>query len=137
MALVRAQLEAASSSNSTHPPQFSYDVFLSFRGEDTRKNFTDHLYTALIGAGFRTFRDDDELPRGEDIKPELERAIQNSRTSVIVFSKDYASSKWCLDELVMILRHKTTSDHVVFTGLLRHRPISLEEADRECCNCIC
>ncbi|XP_061995833.1 disease resistance protein RUN1-like isoform X1 [Rosa rugosa] len=113
MALVRYQLEAASPSTSASPSQFSYDVFLSFRGEDTRKNFTDHLYTALTGAGLRTFRDDDELPRGEDIKPELERAIQLSRSSVIVFSKDYASSKWCLDELCMILQHRTASDHIV------------------------
>jgi hypothetical protein len=38
-------------------------VFLSFRGEDTRKNFTDHLYTALVQAGIHTFRDDDEIGR--------------------------------------------------------------------------
>ncbi|XP_020425355.1 TMV resistance protein N [Prunus persica] len=94
-------------------PPHSYDVFLSFRGEDTRKTFTDHLYTAFVNAGFRTFRDDDELERGEDIKPELQRAIQQSRSSVIVFSKNYASSRWCLDELVMILERKRTSDHVV------------------------
>ncbi|XP_048442497.1 disease resistance protein RUN1-like isoform X2 [Pyrus x bretschneideri] len=93
---------------------YRYDVFLSFRGEDTRKTFTDHLYTALNNAGFLTFRDDNELERGEDIKPGLQKAIQLSRTSVVVFSKDYASSRWCLDELVVILEHKRTSiDHVV------------------------
>ncbi|CAN6704059.1 unnamed protein product [Malus baccata var. baccata] len=106
MALVRAR-EASSSDSST------YHVFLSFRGEDTRKTFTDHLYEALVSAGLRTFRDDDELERGEDIKSELPIAIQHSRSSVIVFSKDYASSKWCLDELVMILERKKASKHVV------------------------
>jgi len=45
-------------------PQGAYDVFLSFRGEDTRKTFTDHLYTALVQVGIQTFRDDDELPVG-------------------------------------------------------------------------
>ena len=110
MALVTS---SASSSNIISPSQFSYHVFLSFRGEDTRKTFIDHLYTALTDAGFRTFRDDDELPRGEGIKPELQKAIQQSRSIVVVFSKDYASSGWCLDELVMILERKKTSNHIV------------------------
>ncbi|CAL9006543.1 unnamed protein product, partial [Prunus brigantina] len=111
MAVVRAA-QQTSSSNARR--RCLYHVFLSFRGEDTRKTFTDHLYTALVNARFHTFRDDDELQRGEEIKPELEKAIKNSRSSVIVFSKDYASSKWCLDELVVILEHKRTSyDHVV------------------------
>ncbi|XP_068343313.1 disease resistance protein RUN1-like [Pyrus communis] len=112
MALVRAAQGSSSDSN-THWG-CRYDVFLSFRGEDTRRTFTDHLYTALNNAGFLTFRDDDELERGEDIKPGLQKAIRQSRTSVVVFSKDYASSRWCLDELVMVLeRKRTTSDHVV------------------------
>ncbi|CAN6583341.1 unnamed protein product [Malus baccata var. baccata] len=112
MALVRTSPGTSSDSNTFRG--YRYDVFLSFRGEETRKTFTDHLYTALNNAGFLTFRDDDELERGEDIKPGLQKAIQQSRTSVVVFSKDYASSRWCLDELVLILeRKRTTSDHVV------------------------
>ncbi|XP_048422827.1 disease resistance protein RUN1 isoform X1 [Pyrus x bretschneideri] len=112
MALVRAAQGTSADSNTCGG--YRYDVFLSFRGEDTRKTFTDHLYTALNNAGFLTFRDDDELERGEDIKPGLQKAIQLSRASVVVFSKDYASSRWCLDELVLILeRKRTTSDHVV------------------------
>ncbi|XP_061999072.1 disease resistance protein Roq1-like [Rosa rugosa] len=101
------------STSSSSSSGLGYDVFLSFRGEDTRKNFTDHLYTALVNARFRTFRDDPELERGENIKEKLENAIRQSRSSVIVFSKDYTSSRWCLDELVMILELKRTSDHVV------------------------
>ncbi|XP_034205770.1 disease resistance protein RUN1-like [Prunus dulcis] len=111
MALVRAAQQTPSSKAFRC---CRYHVFLSFRGKDTRKTFTDHLYTALVNAGFRTFRDDDEVERGEGIKPELQKAIKHSRTSVIVFSKNYASSRWCLDELVMILEHKRISaDHVI------------------------
>jgi hypothetical protein len=51
-------------------------VFLSFRGADTRKNFTDHLYKALVDAGIHTFRDDDEIRIGENIELELQKAIQ-------------------------------------------------------------
>ncbi|PRQ57253.1 putative TIR domain, P-loop containing nucleoside triphosphate hydrolase [Rosa chinensis] len=90
-----------------------YDVFLSFRGADTRKNFTDHLYTALLNAPFVTFRDD-QLERGENIWEELKKAIHRSRSSVIVFSRDYTSSDSCLDELVVILERKKNSNHVVF-----------------------
>ncbi|RXH93135.1 hypothetical protein DVH24_013711 [Malus domestica] len=112
MALVRTTQGTSSDSNTRRG--YHYDVFLSFRGENTRKTFTDHLYTALISAGYRTFRDDDELETGEDIKSGLKQAIQMSRTSVIVFSKDYASSRWCLNELAEIVDHKrTSSDHVV------------------------
>ena len=87
-------------------PQGAYDVFLSFSGEDTRKTFTDHLYTALVQAGILTFRDDDELPRGEEISDHLLKAIRESKISIVVFSKGYASSRWCLDELVEILKCK-------------------------------
>ncbi|KAL6315946.1 hypothetical protein AAG906_013780 [Vitis piasezkii] len=59
---------AASSSSS----QTRYDVFLSFRGEDTRNNFTAHLYHALCQKGINTFIDDDKLERGQVISPALE-----------------------------------------------------------------
>ncbi|XP_009343375.3 disease resistance protein RUN1 [Pyrus x bretschneideri] len=91
------------SSSFTTTPSWTYDVFLSFRGEDTRYNFTDHLYQALVRHGIHTFIDHSELPIGEKIAPTLLEAIENSRISVIIFSENYASSRWCLDELVHIL----------------------------------
>ncbi|KAM7474476.1 hypothetical protein LguiB_021719 [Lonicera macranthoides] len=113
MAVVRAQ-ERSPYSSSTCRSLYTYDVFLSFRGEDTRTNFTDHLYAALVDKGIRTFRDYDEIEKGESLKPELEKAIKESRISLIVFSKNYATSRWCLDELVMILEcRKINSRHVV------------------------
>lgn len=109
MAIERAQ-EAFSSTSS----RCSYQVFLSFRGEDTRKTFTSHLYNTLKQDGFHTFKDDDEIEKCENIKSELQKAIQESRASIIIFSKTYASSSWCLDELVKIIERKRTSEHVVF-----------------------
>ncbi|KAK9071846.1 hypothetical protein SSX86_008276 [Deinandra increscens subsp. villosa] len=91
----------------------SYDVFLSFRGVDTRLSFVDHLHHALIDANLKTFLDDDEIETGDDLRPELKRAIRESRASVIVLSTNYASSTWCLDELVLILERRLTSDHLV------------------------
>ncbi|XP_020223697.1 TMV resistance protein N isoform X2 [Cajanus cajan] len=82
---------------------WNYDVFLSFRGSDTRHGFTGHLYKALCDRGIHTFIDDEELQRGEEITPSLLKAIQESRIAIPVFSKNYASSTFCLDELVSIL----------------------------------
>ncbi|EOY21140.1 Leucine-rich repeat-containing protein, putative [Theobroma cacao] len=93
--------------------RYIYDVFLSFRGVDTRKNFTDHLYIALMQAGIHTYRDDNEIERGEKIRDEIERAIYESKASIIVFSKNYASSTWCLNELVKIMEHRKFSKHIV------------------------
>ncbi|GKD51773.1 TMV resistance protein N-like protein, partial [Tanacetum coccineum] len=108
-------LMASSSSNHTR-----YDVFLSFRGEDTRHNFTDHLYHALVRSGLRTFRDNDSIGRGQLLKPEIETAIKQSRASVIVLSQNYADSRWCLDELVLILEQRRKFHHFalpVFHGV--------------------
>ncbi|WCJ40476.1 Disease resistance protein (TIR-NBS-LRR class) family [Euphorbia peplus] len=94
-------------------PFSSYHVFLSFRGADTRKSFTDHLYNALVQQGIHTFRDDDEIQRGENIELEIENAIKESKLSIVVLSKDYASSKWCLDELVLIMQRRRDVGHEV------------------------
>ncbi|TYI58392.1 hypothetical protein E1A91_D11G354300v1, partial [Gossypium mustelinum] len=91
-----------------------YDVFLSFRGEDTRKNFADHLYDALKRSGIITFRDDPKLEAGEEIAPELFKAIQQSWCSVIIFSESYAFSGWCLEELAEIVQQKIVNGHKVF-----------------------
>ncbi|XP_075657271.1 TMV resistance protein N-like isoform X2 [Castanea sativa] len=95
--------KSASSSSSSTTSGFKYDVFLSFRGSDTRKNFTDHLYAALNQKGIFTFRDDEKLERGTFIAPELLRAIEESRFAVVIISQDYASSRWCLVELAKIV----------------------------------
>ncbi|XP_059452521.1 G-type lectin S-receptor-like serine/threonine-protein kinase SD1-13 [Corylus avellana] len=85
----------------------TYDVFLSFRGKDTRKTFTAHLYAALCRNDVNTFMDN-KLRSGEEISPALLEAIKESAISIIVLSKNYASSQWCLDELMKILECKKT-----------------------------
>ena len=47
---------------------------------------------------------DNEIKRGESICPELVRAIRGSKIAIILISRNYASSKWCLDELVEIMK---------------------------------
>uniref|UniRef100_A0A7N2LGD0 TIR domain-containing protein n=1 Tax=Quercus lobata TaxID=97700 RepID=A0A7N2LGD0_QUELO len=102
MASTSIQTVRSSFTSAFSKPQPEYDVFLSFRGE-TRCKFTDHLYHALVDRKVTTFRDDKELELGESIKLELLKAIEKSRIAVIIFSENYASSTWCLEELAKIV----------------------------------
>nr|XP_023883954.1 TMV resistance protein N-like [Quercus suber] len=102
--------EGDSFSSSTH--RWDYDVFLSFRGEDTRHGFTSHLYQALCDKGFKTFIDND-LQRGEQISAELIKAIKSSMILIIIFSQNYAFSTWCLEELTEILECKKNGQKVL------------------------
>ncbi|XP_054781600.1 disease resistance protein RPV1-like isoform X2 [Prosopis cineraria] len=90
-----------------------YDVFLSFRGEDTRATFTSHLDAALRNAGILVFKDDADLPRGNAISSELSRGIELSTISIIIFSKEYAGSRWCLNELSRIMELHRAQGRVV------------------------
>ncbi|VVA37977.1 PREDICTED: TMV resistance, partial [Prunus dulcis] len=86
------------------PPQWNYDVFLSFTGVDTRNGILSHLYHELQNRCIKTFMDDPKLERGTTISFELFKAIQESRLAIVVLSPNYASSSWCLDELTKILQ---------------------------------
>ncbi|KAL4331120.1 hypothetical protein AHAS_Ahas13G0468300 [Arachis hypogaea] len=100
------------SSSSSPPPAMKHDVFISFRGKDTRDGFTSHLCTALRKRHIETYMDD-RLVRGEEISPAPEKAIEESTIYVIVFSQGYASSRWCLDELTKIMdcKHRFGREH--------------------------
>ncbi|XP_071725004.1 disease resistance protein L6-like [Rutidosis leptorrhynchoides] len=83
-----------------------YDVFMSFRGSDTRKAFADHLYHSLIKAGtvpICVFRDDNSILIGEEFGSQILDAITRSKILILIISENYASSKWCLRELTHIM----------------------------------
>ncbi|KAK3228827.1 hypothetical protein Dsin_000708 [Dipteronia sinensis] len=105
-------LFSASSSSASNTPPLKYEVFLSFRGEDTRYNFTSHLHRTLCDKKIQTFIDY-ELRRGDEISPSLIKAIEDSHISIIIFSQGYASSTWCLEELVKILECKKMYGQIV------------------------
>lgn len=91
-----------SSSSSSRLSQ-GYDVFMSFRGEDTRTSFTSHLYDALIRNDITTYKDDKTLEIGNPIASELLEAIEASRIAIVVLSSNFATSKWCLEEITKIV----------------------------------
>ena len=88
---------------STPTLTYEYEVFVSFRGADTRTSFAAYLFAALDRKRIVAYRDDRNLPRGGEIGPELLKAIETSRIAVVVFSENYATWDWCLDELVKIM----------------------------------
>ena len=102
--------KGAFSSSFNH--RYRYDMFLSFRGEDSCNSFISNLNGILRHNGINIFIDD-ELPREEEISAKIIEAIESSRISIIVFSQNYASSTWCLDELVKILECKKNGQTVL------------------------
>ncbi|CAL9224966.1 unnamed protein product [Arabidopsis halleri] len=60
--------------------------------------------------------DDKELKIGENISPTLLNwAIKNSKVHLVVLTKNYSSSMWCLDELMHIMEcSRNNPGHVVF-----------------------
>ncbi|KAB2596461.1 TMV resistance protein N-like [Pyrus ussuriensis x Pyrus communis] len=120
-------MAAASSSSGLG---WKYDVFINFRGEDTRKGFVSHLYNALVKKPINAFMDAEKLRKGDDLS-ELLTAIRESRLSIVVFSQDYASSTWCLKELVQILECKDTNNQIVLPIFYEVDPSDVRKLKRK------
>ncbi|XP_057990210.1 disease resistance protein RUN1-like [Hevea brasiliensis] len=115
------------STSSTHPNQWKkWDVFISFRGDDTRYGILSHLSKALKDKQIKTFTDE-ELHKGEMISPELLKIIRESSVSIVIFSENYADSPWCLDELVEILKCKEESGQIVLPVFYKVDPTDVQK----------
>ncbi|XP_057733515.1 putative disease resistance protein At4g11170 [Arachis stenosperma] len=97
---------------SRHAPQKKHEVFVNFRGDDIRDGFLSHLVKALSREKIIYFVDD-HIETGNEIPDTLLTAIEESFISLVIFSPNYTSSRWCLDELVKILQCKEKDSHIV------------------------
>nr|QOE89129.1 DM10 [Arabidopsis thaliana]QOE89130.1 DM10 [Arabidopsis thaliana] len=104
----------ASSSSSSRSRTWRYRVFTNFHGPDVRKTFLSHLRKQFSYNGISMF-DDQSIERSQTIVPALTGAIKESRISIVVLSKNYASSRWCLDELLEILKCREDIGQIVMT----------------------
>ncbi|XP_058743676.1 uncharacterized protein LOC131616377 [Vicia villosa] len=105
-------MDSSSSSSLKFNDKWIYDVFVSYLGKDTGQNFVSHLQTALTIAGITTcinYR----IGNGTELGPELSRAIGWSRISILVFSRNYTQSSWCLNELQKVMECHRTGDQAV------------------------
>ncbi|XP_043687909.1 disease resistance protein RPV1-like [Telopea speciosissima] len=107
---------------SRRPSSSSYDVFINFRGPDTRTNFVSLLYKALIKDGIDAYRDSEELWEGDEICPSLLRAIRRSEISIPVISEKYAESKYCLLELAEIWECRKSNGQTILPVFINVEP---------------
>ena len=126
--------QRAPPSSSSIIRQWTYDVFLSFRGKDTHDNFTALLCSTLHQKGLHTYMDD-KLRGGEEISPALLKAINESKITIVILSQNYASSAWCLNELKEIFECKEKYQQIILPMFykidpsdVRHKKKSFSEA---------
>ncbi|XP_028797861.1 TMV resistance protein N-like [Neltuma alba] len=92
-------------------------VYLSFIGDNETCRFTDSLWVALESNDLNTFWDDKKLDPGDYsivLPRHFLRAIRKSNIAIVVFSKSYASSIWCLEELSEIAERIHEPRYTVF-----------------------
>jgi hypothetical protein len=102
-----------------------YDVFINHRGPDVKKAFVGHLNGALRRDGFRPFLDAKSIGQGRHVFISIDTALKGACVHVAVFSKRYAESKYCLNELCDMLR----SDQVILPVFYGVNPEDLRWID--------
>lgn len=98
-------------STSNNYPNYNYDVFISHRGPEVKNTFAGYLYRDLCAHGLQPFLDREELRAGECIDPQIEGAIKSAYVHIVILSPGFADSRWCLDELLLML--KKTGDIII------------------------
>jgi len=82
-----------------------WDVLINFAGEDIQRTFVSHLDSALSTVGFTTF-----LHHENAVNPvHIQQPILNlCRVAIVVFTKTYSRSAWCLHQLQQIIKWRQT-----------------------------
>jgi hypothetical protein len=98
--LVTPSNEGAASSPVPAPPKF----FISY--PRARPCEADFIETALRRRQCDVFRDENDFEPGKPITSAIEEAIYSASVFIAIWSKEYACSDWCFDELSLALQRQ-------------------------------
>ena len=104
---------------------YVFDVFINHRGPDVKKTLATDLYHRLCNHDLRVFLDERELREGENITPQIESAIRTSTVHIAIFSPGYANSKWCLDELILMVESMSNFKSTIIPVFYGVKPAEL------------
>ncbi|XP_023633914.1 disease resistance protein RRS1 isoform X2 [Capsella rubella] len=105
---------------------WGHHVFSSFSSVDVPISFLNRIWKELRRKGFDPLTDN-EIERCVSIGPELLKVISVSRIVIVILSRNYASSSWCLDELVEIMKCREVSGQRVVTVFYELDPVDVEK----------
>ncbi|KAM7478297.1 hypothetical protein LguiA_026510 [Lonicera macranthoides] len=88
---------------------YDHDVCIS--SSDPDDAVTRSISEALVNAGSRVCRNKDDQGHTQQ---KSNNAIKRSKIALVLLTKNYVSSTWCLDELVMIFHYKKRFGHKFF-----------------------
>jgi len=132
-------MEFASSSSSSSSsssfvksePQFRYDVFIIFWGEDIGRKLVSHLHSALLQAQVKTFIKEGNLQEGMELEEHM-RAIAASKIAIIIFSKSYYESTCGLLQLEKIIECHETFGQIMLSIFYETDPLDVRDQEDDC-----
>ena len=111
---------------STNDDQFLYDVFVSFAEEDKEFVHTEMIQKLETEFHFRLCLHSRDFTPGVAIEANITNAINGSRKTLVVMTRHYLASYWCMFEFNMARMeslYARNGDEVLFMLFYEHMPL--------------